>query len=199
MKLTVIGTAEEYGKNRAPYSEKIREAPVSCYSLSKTMQAHMVEMFSRSYGVPCILLRPGVIYGPGQNETMFLPSLICSLNKGKDFSMTSGNQSRDFIYISDLIDALLCAIRADVKNFEIINIGSGVPILISDLADMVGEILEKRELINKGALESRIDEITDYCLNIEKAKKILNWYPKVVLKSGLLKTLEFYGKSHESV
>ena len=160
-KLIVMGTGEEYGKNTTPFSEEYREMPISCYSLSKTMQAHMVEMFSRSYGIPCILLRPGVIYGPGQSENMFLPSLISSLNKNKTFSMTTGKQSRDFVYVSDVVDALVQSIHTEFRHFQIVNIGTGVALSISELADMVGVMLDKRELIKKGALTPRSEEVED--------------------------------------
>jgi UDP-glucose 4-epimerase len=197
-KLIVMGTGEEYGQNATPFSEEMREMPVSCYSLSKTMQTHMVEMFSRSYDIPCVLLRPSIIYGPGQNQSMFLPSLIYSLNENKTFSMTSGKQSRDFIYVSDVIEAIVKSLDAEMGLFEIINIASGSGILISELADTVGIMLDKNNLIKKGALPLRPNDISEYCLNIEKAKDVLNWAPKVSLKLGLRETINFYCKSHES-
>ena len=198
-KLIVMGTAEEYGLNSGPFTEKMKEKPVSCYSLSKTMQACLAETISRIYRLPCVYLRPSVVYGPGQSTEMFLPSLITALANNQIFDMTMGLQTRDYIYIDDLLDAIMMAIQSDIAEFEAINIASGESISISKVANQVESIMGRYGLVKKGKFDQRKLEVMDYTMEITKAKKLLNWSPSTSFANGLQKTINYFCKTNETV
>ena len=185
----VLGTAEEDGNNVCPYKETMRESPVSPYSFSKTCISHMAILFYTLYSLPITVLRPTLAYGPGQENDMFLPSLISSLHHDQPFMMTAGEQTRDFLYIDDLIDAILRVPQHHLSRGNIINIGSGIPTRILDIAYLVEKLMNKKNLIQLGQIPYRDNEIMNYCVDINNAKKILHWKPRVRLDAGLKKTI----------
>lgn len=191
-RVVIAGTAEEYGHNVAPFDESMRESPVSAYSFSKQCASHLAQLMFRSTGLPVVVLRPSVAYGPGQNNDMFLPALIQALLREEQFQMTLGAQTRDFVFVNDLIEALLRAgYQAGIEG-EIINIGSGEPIIISRLVTYVEELMGCADIVKRGSLPYRVGEPMEYWLDIAKAKKLLDWEPKTTLENGLRHTINWY-------
>jgi len=189
----MLGTCEEYGNGKTPFYENQREMPISSYSYSKTAATHFLETLHRTIDFPVVILRPTIVYGPGQRRDMFLPALIESLLSRKVFKMTSGNQSRDYIYIDDLVEACCSAIESDVIG-KVINIGSGNTLSIRELALLVAHLIGNNadELLDFGALSERRNEIRNYSVNLGDAIQYLQWQPQVSLKEGLRLTIESY-------
>lgn len=194
-RVVVLGTAEEYGNNMAPFNEMMRESPISAYSFSKQCASHLAQLMHRSFGLPVVVLRPSVVYGPAQCGDMFLPALIQSLLRGKAFDMTPGEQTRDFVFVEDLVDALLRAGYCKGIDGEIINIGSGEPVVISRLVEYVENLVGCTGLVRRGALNYRIGEPMEYWLDISKAKNMLDWGPQTSLVNGLARTVGWYRDS----
>lgn len=197
-RVVVLGTAEEYGPNKAPFVETMRELSVSAYSFSKQSATHLSQLMYNSFGLPTVVIRPSIAYGPGQKNDMFLPALIQSLIKGEPFLMTPGEQTRDYIFIDDLVEALVktgCAYlekdEATKINGEIINIGSGQAIQIAKLVQQVEKLLQVKDLAKLGALQYRKTEQMNYWLDVDKAKKLLNWSSETSLEAGLAKTIQW--------
>jgi nucleoside-diphosphate-sugar epimerase len=190
--IVVIGTAEEYGNNICPYSEDMRELPVSPYSLSKTYVSHLSEIFFQLYDLPVVVLRPTLAYGPGQGTDMFLPSLMTSLLEDKPFNMTSGEQTRDFVYVTDLVEALILASQNTKAHGQIINIGSGIPIKLADIADKIENMIGKKGLVHLGGKPYRNNEIMEYYVEVKKAEDLLGWKAKTSIEEGLKETIAYY-------
>jgi len=190
--IIIIGTAEEYGHNQCPFVEDMRESPVSAYSFSKLCLTNLCQVLHLQHKIPFTIIRPSLVYGPEQDESMFLPALIKSLLEGKPFNMTHGKQARDFLYVSDLIDSIVYATKNSQMNGEIFNVGSGKPTMIADIALMVGEMLNKPTLLRMGEIEYRSEEVMDYYVDNSKIRIMLGWTPKVDLKEGLIKTINFF-------
>jgi len=196
-RIVVLGTAEEYGGNVAPFRESMRELPISAYSFSKQCATHLSQMMHANLGLPVTILRPSVAYGPGQRSDMFLPDLIQTLLRGEPFSMTPGEQTRDYVYVQDLVEALLRAgCRADI-NGEIINIGSGAPVRMAALVDRIEALLGREGWVRRGALDYRPGEPMAYWLDISKARQLLEWVPGTSLDEGLQRTVAWYRGRHE--
>lgn len=190
--LVTLGTAEEYGNNITPFNEKLRECPVTPYSFSKLCVSQMGELFFHLYNLPVIIVRPTLAYGPGQGTDMFLPSLITSLLENKQFDMTLGEQTRDFVYVADLVEAMILASRNTNARGQIINIGSGVPTKITDVAHTIEKIIGKRGLVNLGGKSYRKNEVMDYYIDPRKAEMLLGWKAKTSLSEGLNQTIAYY-------
>jgi UDP-glucose 4-epimerase len=190
--IVTLGTAEEYGNNKPPFDEKLRECPVTPYSFSKLCVSQMGELFFHLYYLPVIIVRPTLAYGPGQGTDMFLPSLITSLLENKPFDMTFGEQNRDFVYVADLVEAMLLASRNTNARGQIINIGSGVPTKIADIAQTIEKLIGKRGLVTLGSKSYRKNEVMDYYIDPRKAETLLGWKAKTSLKEGLNRTITYY-------
>lgn len=190
--IVTLGTAEEYGNNVPPFDERFRESPVTPYSFSKICVSHMGELFFHLYDLPVTIIRPTLAYGPGQGTDMFLPSLITSLLENKPFEMTLGEQTRDFVYVTDLVDALILASQNTKAHGQIINIGSGIPIKLADIAEKIENIIGKTGLVNLGGKPYRNNEIMEYYVELKKADDILRWKAKTSIEDGLKETIAYY-------
>lgn len=190
--VVVTGSVEEYGISMPPFTEEMRERPTTTYSLSKACQSHICDWFYRVHGLPVVVLRPSIIYGPAQRETMFLPALITTLLRDEQFKMTQGEQKRDFIFVEDVVDAMLKAAVSDIARGEIINIGLGKSVKIQSIALRVASDLNRTHLLTLGALPYRQNESFAYALDVNKARQLLNWKATTKLDEGLLKTIDYY-------
>jgi len=186
------GTCEEYGNIKAPFKEDYLVKPPSPYSASKTASVLFCQAYHNIYGYPIVNLRPFLTYGPFQDEKMFIPQVILSCFRGKNFEMTGGKQGRDPTYIDDVIDGYLKASYKKAAIGEIINLGYGKEYKIKEIAKMINNLMGNPIKILVGKKPYMENEIWHlYCSN-EKAKKILNWTPKIGLKEGLIKTINWY-------
>ena len=141
---------------------------------------------------PSVVIRPSVVYGEGQGMDMFLPSLASSIINRSNFNMTKGNQYRDFIYINDLIDAILLVLEYfEAITGEVINISYGESYRLASVAKKFANMITPNgdSFLNIGVNSYRKSEVMDYHVSNIKAKKILHWYPKINLESGMKKVL----------
>jgi len=186
------GSSEEYGNGPVPFSEDQREIPVSPYSASKVAATYFCQMIYRSMGLPIVTLRPFLVYGPDQDTDMFIPSLIQHCLEGKDFPMTEGDQTREFNYIDDIVEAYLLAVICPQAVGEVINIGNGIEYTIRDVAEKIVHMMGDPIKLLVGALPKRPGETDHFFCNNEKARKLLGWSPKINIDEGLERTIEWY-------
>jgi len=189
-----IGSCEEYGQQNVPFNEKLRELPNSSYGCSKLSVTQFLQSLSRSFGFPCLIIRPSVIYGPGQSSGMFIPSLINNLLKGHEFDMTLGEQTRDFVFVDDLVESIILSCSVKFLNASLVNVSSGEGVYIKDVAKMIANLItpESIDLINFGAKSYGECETMDYYASNSVAYDLLNWKPKLSLEAGVKITLLHY-------
>lgn len=182
------GTNEEYGHNPVPYTEDQREMPVSAYSVAKAASTHHLQMLAREEDVPVCIVRPFVVLGPGQDRGL-VSFVIGKAMADEAFDTTSGEQSRDFIWVDDVIDGVLRAALADGVDGEIINLGSGVETPIRRVVELVCEYGGGGKP-NFGAMALREGEIMRCVADISKAERMLGWRPTRSLEDGLKEIVE---------
>jgi len=190
-----MGTCEEYGQKKKPFTENMCTDPTTPYSLYKTFCTSLSLMLYKYEHFPVVILRPTITYGPYQNPNMFIPSLIINSLLKKPFPMTHGEQKRDFLYVDDLVDVLVLVGISNTMAGEIINIGSGHVAKIKDAAQTISELNNNENYAQIGTLPYRDSEIMSYITDTKKAKKLLNWEAKISLKDGLTKTFDWYKKN----
>jgi len=194
-KLIYLGSCDEYGQGAAPFDEMQREMPVNSYGLSKLAVTNMLLALYHSHHLPSVVLRPTVIYGPNQGSEMFLSGMIQSLLINKDFLMTLGDQFRDFVYVDDVVGAIIKVLFAgDQMNGKVVNIGAGVSCQIKKIAMLVANLIHPNaySYIRFGAVQYRQNEVMDYAVNIMLAKQLLGWYPNTPLEKGLQQTINHF-------
>lgn len=186
------GGLEEYGNGPYPYREEQRESPVSAYSASQVAATHYCQMLQPYLGFDAVTLRPALIYGPGQSQRFFIPSLIAHCLRNEPFNMSSGEQTRDLIYVGDVVEGLVRAAMTEGLGGEAMNIGSGCEYVMRDVAATIVRLTGASNEINLGARPERPWEIQRLVCSIEKARRRLGWNPQTSLEDGLTQTIEWY-------
>ena len=189
-----LGSTDEYGKLQVPFKETEKEAPINAYGASKLAVTELLKTLARSNGFSSVILRPSIVYGPGQDDSMFLPALIRALVEGRNFDMSLGEQTRDFVYVDDLVQAIIQALLAPSLCGDVINISSATPIRIDALAKMTANILGKgaEELLKFGAKDYRTSDVMQYWAANTLAKSLLGWSPTVSLEEGVQRTVDYF-------
>jgi nucleoside-diphosphate-sugar epimerase len=182
------GTNEEYGMGPIPYQEDQREMPVSAYSVSKTASTHHLQMLAREENVPVCIVRPFVVIGPGQDRGL-IPFLIGKALADEAFDTTAGTQSRDFVWVDDVIDGIFRAALTPEINGEIFNLASGVETPIRQLVELVCQYGGGGRP-NFGAMPLRTGDILRCVADISKARRVLGWAPSYTLEDCVKEVVE---------
>lgn len=188
-----IGSSDEYGDVSSPQHEKLREKPISPYSLAKVSSTHFLQMLHRTERYPAVILRLFLCYGPGQDYKRFLPQVIKGCLQDKVFPTSLGMQLRDFCYVGDIVDAIIKAMNVDESNGHVINIASGLPVTIREMIEMVVKKIGKGRA-EFGAYHYRPGENMSLFANIEKAERVLGWKPSICHDEGLNYTIKWFQK-----
>ena len=180
-------SAAVYGNSLdALISEKSHLNPLSSYGASKLVAEYNLQTFSKLFGLNSISLRLFNVYGNGQSsEAGVVRKFLKNISKDAPLEIFGdGMQTRDFVHISDVIEAFYCAIRnIEAKRGEIYNIGSGSATSINELASLLISSKEKDlQVIHKPALEG---EIKDSKADISLAKNDIGYSPQIPLSDGL--------------
>lgn len=169
-----FGSSEEYGSIGSPFKEENREYPNSPYALIKQLTTNTVLMLQRNYGFPAMVVRPGNLFGPGQNKSKFIPYVIDQLRKGKPLNVSPCEQKRDFIYVDNFAECIHGLLRNHKKCIgEIVNASSGNSISLKTIIEFYKMKLNSISEIHYGALSYREDESLDLRCDIGKLMTIL--------------------------
>jgi len=182
-----------------PKKEDMLRMPISPYGVSKlTCEAYM-QAFYQSYGLKTVSLRYFNVYGPRQKDSPYSGVIAIWLGRiinNKELVIYGdGEQSRDFTYIKDVIEANLLAAEHDVPG-EIFNIGAGSPIKLTDLAKLMLKLTNKEELKIHYS-DPRPGDIVHSFADIFKVKKLLKFQPKFNQEEGLKDYFIWYRKKYK--
>lgn len=194
-KFVQIGSSIEYGKEKSPQKENNKKfkKTSSVYGSAKLSSTKYLLNLKKKYNFPSVILRLYLIYGPNQDANRIIPITIINSVQNNKFDCSKGKQLRDFLYIDDLINAIIKTLRGRNSVGQIINIGSGKPTSIKKLILNICR-LAKGGRPQFGKISLRGDEIDKLYPNITKSTKLLNWKPKISLKNGLKKTIKYFKK-----
>jgi UDP-glucose 4-epimerase len=183
-----------YGAQKAqPLHELMVPAPDSPYAVSKLSAEYYVKTIGKLWGIETVTLRIFNAYGPGQHlpadHPPVIPNFLKQAVKGGSLIVhNSGNQTRDFVYLDDVVSALASASRASDIDGTTINIGSGKEVSILDLVQTILEVTgAKTEAIFNHKATGGVDRMR---ADINQANQLLGYKPKFSLAEGLKKTLD---------
>ncbi|MGA2523895.1 MAG: GDP-mannose 4,6-dehydratase [Candidatus Bathyarchaeia archaeon] len=186
-KLVFASSAAVYGNPTVfPTSETYGFHPFSCYGLSKIVGEEYCEMYRDQYGLDVTIMRFANVYGLRCHGVIhdFLDKIAKNPNKLEIIG--TGLQSRDFVHVSDVVDALITVGSEEFTNGKTYNLGYGTTIKIIDLAKLMLQILnlqDKTVVTTTGV--SWQGDVTTIWFDNSKAKKELNWNPKVSLEDSI--------------
>lgn len=211
-KIIYASSAGVYGQAEyLPQDENHPTNPQWPYGVSKLSGEKYCTMFFNFHRLPIVSLRYAIVYGPrewyGRVLTLFLKRVA---NGESPVIFGNGQQTRDFIYVSDVIDANIRAIKNDRANGQVFNIGSGKATTIKELAEkIISAGGTKSKLIfddplagapskyqpGRGRLPSELKKLT---LDIRKAQRILGFKPTILLEDGIRKEMEWFRNNRDA-
>ncbi len=185
-------TTEVYGDGQIPFDESQSVQAPSPYAVSKIAAEELCRFFMRVFQMPIVIVRLSTIYGPGQSQARFIPSLIKAASTNAVFPMTSGLQRRDFLYVEDAVEGLIRAAAIPLARGETINLGGASAVSLREVVEEIRRILKTDWQPRYGDLPQRAGERQEWLCKLDKAKNLLGWQPPTLLSEGLRKAVAFY-------
>src|SRR5262249_34577232 len=142
------------------------------------------EMFHSVYGLPVVLLRTFMTYGPWQKPYKLIPYVIQSLLKGQSPAVSSATRLVDWIYVDDVITAFVDAGINETAIGETIEVGSGTLVSIHELVDQIHRLIPGSPCPNYSPTSERAREVVRRA-DIQMAEQLLSWRPSTSLAEGL--------------
>jgi len=192
-KVVVASSSAVYGDNpELPKREEMLPEPMSPYALSKMTGEYLGAVFSRSYSLDFVALRYFNVYGPGQDPASayaaVIPKFITRILNGQvPLVYGDGSQTRDFIYVADVVKANLCAMEKSVEG--IFNVASGERTSVNELAKLVPELMDVS--VRPTYEQPRKGDILHSYADISRMKQEL-FTPDISLRTGLKETVAWY-------
>jgi len=184
------------GEVEPPIHEELAPHPVSPYGASKLAGEGYCSAYKKTFNLDTVMLRFGNVYGPGSiHKSSVVAKFIQKALAGDVLEIYGdGNQTRDFIFIDDLIDAIMLSLTSDDIGGEIFQISSNKETSIEELKNVI-----VTELIQQGIKNSIIKNVSKRVGDVQrnysdtaKAKKKLGWKPRVQLRDGISKTVSYF-------
>jgi UDP-glucose 4-epimerase len=180
-----------YGDVRTlPTKEDTAPHPTTPYGIAKYTVEQYLEVFAKEYGLKSAILRYANVYGPRQDPEgeAGVISIFCdAIQHGEPMTIFGdGKQTRDYVYVSDVVQANILAMQRALPGP--INIGTGVQTSVLKLAETLKKVSGKRTKVKHRAAISA--EVRKSALDVKLAKRVLGWKPTVSLLDGLVKTWE---------
>ncbi len=190
--LVHVGSSEEYGGGAIPFKEDQMLAPISPYSAAKASCSQFLIAEHQAFNLPVIITRPSVVYGPGQASGMVIPYLFSSYLSGKAPALSPGEQTRDFVYVDDCIEALsILGLRPDLAG-QIFNLGSSTESKLKDVAEKIAMLCRYEGATGIGDSEYRKAEVMRHKECCQKASEHFGWQAVTDIDSGLSKTYQWW-------
>lgn len=194
-KVIIASTSHVYGENKVPFREIYQPKPSRPYETSKTCTDLLAQSYADTFNLPVLIPRFINIYGPGDmNFNRLIPKTITSILHNEQPTMWGGSAVRDYLYITDAINAYICLAKVSMEKIgknRIFNFGSDNIISVKDLMQKLID-LSQRDVTIKKIEDAREHEIKAQYVSWAKAKRLLGWQPEVGLDEGLCKTFKWY-------
>ena len=186
------------GEVEPPIHEELPPHPVSPYGASKLAGEGYCSAYNKTFGIDTVILRFGNVYGPGSlHKNSVVAKFIRKALKGETLEIYGdGSQTRDFIFIDDLIDAVLHASKVSNIGGEAFQIATNKETTLGEMVNVL-----KSELLNVGLknikiknTERRLGDVRRNYSDTSKAKELLGWFAKTNLENGIKKTVGYFTK-----
>ncbi len=185
-----------YGNKATPFTEEMKEEPLSPYGVSKRSGELYLNYYHEQYGIPFIALRYANVYGPRQNphgESGVIAIFMEMIAQGKEPVINgSGTHTRDYVFVTDVAKANLAALTTDYVGA--LNIGTGIEISTNQVFQKVVQAMGVSIPEKHG--EERPGEQVTSSLSYAKAKEILHWEPTVQFDEGVQLVADWYRQHH---
>ena len=194
-KFLFASSSSIYGDTKIyPFVEKDNQnVPVSVYGATKLSNEIIASSYSKNFNIKTIALRFFTVYGPYGRPDMAYYSFLDDLKKNKKIRVfNKGHMMRDFTYVDDVIKGIISLINFNMKkNHDVINIGKGKPDQLMELIKLI-EVNYKKKFKIEYTKNIPNGDIKKTFSNVNKAKKLIKWKPKVNLDEGIKRFVNWY-------
>lgn len=195
IKKFIFGSSSSvYGvTSRLPFKEDDPlQSPISPYAVTKIAGENLCRVYHSTYGISITCLRFFTVYGPRQRPEMAIHKFVRLINEDKPIPFYGdGSSSRDYTFISDILDGVMASLDKDL-GFEIINLGDSKTVTLKELVCIIEDALGKKA--NLEYLPSQQGDVPITYADINKAKNLLGYRPNVNIKEGISKFAKWYLK-----
>ena len=202
-RLVYAASSSAYGDQpESPKKEDMRPDPLSPYAAAKLVGEYYCQVFSRSYGLETVSLRYFNVFGPRQDPSSeysgVISRFIRALETGERPTIYGdGEQSRDFTYVSNVVDANLLACESSAAVGRVINIANGKSVTINQLLNTLKELTGNTDVAAEYR-PARLGDVRHSLADLGLATSVLGYTPAVGLEDGLRRTLEWWKLSRFS-
>jgi UDP-glucose 4-epimerase len=200
-RVVLVSSGAIYGDQATqPLNENMVPNPKSPYAVSKLSAESYVRTIGKLWGIETVSLRVFNAFGPGQNLPPSYPPVVPyflyqALHNGSIVIHSDGKQTRDYIFLDDVISALVAASTAPNLDGMVVNVGSGKEISVMDLVKLVGSVTGKKiDVIHNPKVAAGVSRM---CSDITLAHQKLNFTPSISLEEGLRLTIQRDPKFNE--
>jgi len=198
-RVVYASSSSVYGANRElPKREEMMPQPISPYAVAKLTGEKYCHVFSRTYGLETVALRYFNVFGPGQDPqsayAAFIPRCVVGMMEGERLTIFGdGTQSRDFTYVSNVVEANLLAVQAEGVSGEVFNVACGTSLSLNEIVGHIRQVLGGDGDIVYGPL--RPGDVPHSQADISQARARLGYEPRVPVEEGLERVVLWFRKS----
>ena len=193
-KIINLGSSSEYGIQKFSMSEKMIVEPNSPYAAAKVWTTLYGQYLAKEKKLPVVTLRPFSAYGPYEAGDRLIPTVIFSGLKGRKIKLGDPKTVRDFVFIDDVIKAILLAAKIALPG-DIINVGTGKQTTLEEVVKKILKILGKETPVLIGAFRGRRFDARFWRADTKHCENVLKWKPRHNIESGLKKTIDWFKKN----
>ena len=196
-RVILASSSSVYGKPKSlPYEEDHPTEPVSPYGVTKLTQEHMARVYTELHGLPTVCLRYFTVYGPRMRPNMAISNFVSRCVNGEPpVIYGDGQQTRDFTYVADVVDANRTLLESDAADGDVLNIGSSDNISIQGLAETVRDQLAPELKIEYESAWEADAEHTH--ASVAKAGEVIGYEPSRTITEGVGEFIEWYQANRE--
>jgi len=189
-RITGVGTCFEYEQASQPLDELAPVNPLTPYARAKLSTYLEAEALLRGSETAFAWARLFYLYGPWEDSRRLVPSVALKLLRGERAAVTSGLQVRDFLHVADTAHALIDVSLSELRGA--VNIGSGVPVRVSEIMQAIGAITGRADLIDVGARAENLVDPPYVCADNRRLQDETGWRPRYALREGLEQTIAWW-------
>lgn len=183
-RVVVAGSCAEYDWSFGFCNEQTTPRhPATLYGAAKNVLYELSSAYAESVDLSFAWGRVFFLFGPGEPATRFVPSVATALLRGAEARCTAGEQRRDFLHVRDVADAFVALLRSDVQGA--VNIASGEPRPLADIAHRLADQIGQPNLLRLGALPTPPNEAAVVAADVSRLRTELAWQPSLSLDEGL--------------
>ncbi len=178
-----------------PKVETMPTSPLSPYAVGKLVGEYYCSVFSKVFGLETISLRYFNVFGPYQDPTSqyaaAIPAFVTAILKDEPPTIYGdGEQSRDFTYIDNVVQANLCAARAEKTNGEVVNVACAEKVTVNEIIELINEVVGKN--VKPTYAPARAGDVKHSLADITAARELIGFEPVVLFRDGLQRAITWY-------